>query len=201
MLQTQTVSDSTFSLLKQLQGLPELDGMTLAGGTALALQVGHRISVDLDFFGELMSSHEGILSAFNEIGNVQILNRSKSILSVSLNKVKVDVVDYHYPLIRNHVSEGEIKLHSLEDIGAMKLAAITGRGRKRDFYDLYFLLRKFSLEELLGFYSEKYPDGNQFLVMKSITYFEDADQDADPVLINNRITWDQVKKKILGQIR
>lgn len=88
-----------------------------------------------------------------------------------------------------------MRLASKEDIGAMKLNAISGRGSKKDFVDLYFLLQEFSLKELFGFFKEKYPDGSEFLVLKSLTYFGDADLDEMPKMAN-KINWEEVKLKI-----
>ncbi len=75
--------------------------------------------------------------------------------------------------------EGGLRLLSLPDIGAMELTAIAGRGRKRDFYDLFFLLRRYGLDELMGFYLKKFDDGSEFMVARSLVYFDDADQEAN----------------------
>ncbi len=83
----------------------------------------------------------------------------------------------------------------------MKLTAIAGRGRKRDFYDLFFLLRKYSLPELMRFYNEKFEDGSEFKVVRSLTYFEDADQDEDVQLLQEKVEWKEVKKAILHEVK
>ena len=84
----------------------------------------------------------------------------------------------------------------LEDISAMKLAAITGIGSKNDFIDIYFLLKEFSLQEMLSFYEEKYSDGALFLVLRSLTYFIGADKDADPKMLNE-VSWSKIKETII----
>jgi predicted nucleotidyltransferase component of viral defense system len=94
----------------------------------------------------------------------------------------------------------DLPLASLEDIAAMKLAAITGRGRKRDFIDLFFLLSRFSLETLLNFYRQKYPEGSDLLVLRSLTYFADAMEDPNPQMIKP-ITWTTVQEKISSAVR
>ena len=81
----------------------------------------------------------------------------------------------------------------------MKFAAITGRGSKKDFVDLYFLFQYFSLDEMFGFYSQKYPDGSKILVLKSLAYFGDADEDVLPFMFN-QIEWDTVKETITNQL-
>ena len=90
---------------------------------------------------------------------------------------------------------------AIEDIAPMKLDAITGRGRKKDFYDLYYLLQKFNLEELFLFYKEKYPHQTTFHVARSLTYFADADEDAAPFVFDKELTWGNVKKKIISEVQ
>jgi predicted nucleotidyltransferase component of viral defense system len=179
---------------------PELSGFNLAGGTALALQIGHRKSVDLDFFGARPFEKDEMLSLLEDFGDLYILQHSRNILILNIHGIKVDFVNYKYPWLRqiNH-TEG-IRLVSLADIGAMKLGAITGRGKKRDFTDLYFLLKQFTLLELLGFYREKYPDGNEFLVLRSLTYFDDAEEDNELELFE-KADWSEVKKTIEKEVK
>jgi len=90
-------------------------------------------------------------------------------------------------------------LAQMEDIAAMKLSAISGRGTKKDFIDLYFLLRHFKLREIMQYYNRKYHDGSEFLVLKSLTYFEDADPDQSPVMLQP-IEWDKIKEAIIKQV-
>jgi glutamate synthase domain-containing protein 1 len=81
----------------------------------------------------------------------------------------------------------------------MKLAAVAGRGSKKDFIDIYFLLKEFSLSELLAFYNQKYSDGSSFMVLKSLTYFNDADDDPNPVMLIPT-SWEQVKTYIAKEV-
>jgi predicted nucleotidyltransferase component of viral defense system len=174
----------------------DLQPFVLVGGTALALQLGHRISFDLDLFGYPGSMDIPMISGLlNQYGEVEQLNASKNIFSARVDDIKVDFVRYAYPLLLPFLEIEGIRMASLRDIAAMKLAAITGRGRKRDFTDLFFLLKKFSLEEMLNFHQQKYPDGNRFLVLKSLNYFTDAEEDEDLVLLQSA-DWPEVKKTI-----
>jgi hypothetical protein len=84
-----------------------------------------------------------------------------------------------------------------KDIGAMKLSAIAGRGSKKDFIDFYFLLQLYKLDELLAFYKEKYVDGSEMMVLRSLTYFDDADQQEMPKMFSS-ISWKEVKLNILS---
>lgn len=180
--------------------LPELAPFALAGGTSLALQIGHRISVDLDFFGSMPLEIEEILDLLHPLGNVTILKQSRNILITDINGVKVDFVNYRYPLLNPPIVIDNLRLVRIEDIAAMKLAAIAGRGRKRDFIDLFFLLKSFSLPEMMGFYTQKYQDGSEMMIARSLTYFNDADSDEDMQMLQP-ISWDTVKTFITDTVK
>jgi predicted nucleotidyltransferase component of viral defense system len=139
MLHAKTVTPATLELLNEICSIKELKEFNLAGGTALALQIGHRISYDLDFFGRRNFETTEILDLISRSRTTKILSQSKNILILTIDGIKVDFVNYKYPLVSNTIEEGKIRILSVDDIAAMKLAAIAGRGRKRDFYDLYFI--------------------------------------------------------------
>jgi hypothetical protein len=164
--------------------------LRLVGGTALALHIGHRESVDVDLFGEI--DFEEQEKNIEITGNIEVLKKSKNISVLSIDNIKVDIVNYKYPWISALVKEDNYRLASLKDIGAMKLNAITGRGTKKDFIDLYYLLKHFSIHDLFECYIEKFEDGNLFLVKKSLTYFDDAEPEPMPVMKEN-ITWEEIK--------
>jgi len=179
---------------------PALSGFYLAGGTSLALQIGHRVSVDLDLFGHRPFQAQEILDELSDLAPLSMMAQSKNILILNVKGVKVDFVNYKYPLVSDPLLSKGIRLLDLPDIGAMKLAAIAGRGRKRDFYDLFFLLRQYKLPELMHFYHQKFEDGSEFMVARSLTYFNDADQDDNVVLLGEKVKWENVKKSILGEV-
>lgn len=179
--------------------LPELNAFNLVGGTSLALQIGHRISVDLDLFGNRPFEVQEILDLMQPLGDVKAMSQSKHILILNINGIKVDFVNYRYPLIHDIKLVDNIRLASIADIAAMKLAAIAGRGRKRDFTDIFFLLKYFSLSDIIGFYNAKYADGNEMIVVRSLTYFGDADYDEDMQLLK-KADWQTVKNKILKEV-
>lgn len=195
MLHLETVKSDTLGLLKDLMDLPMLLPFNLAGGTSLALQIGHRVSVDLDFFGAHQIPHENILNEIATIAEPTVYTNSRSILVVKMNDVKIDFVNYKYPLLEPVVETERFRLLSKRDIGAMKMNAITGRGKKRDFYDLYFLLKYFDFQTLVDSFCQKYPDGSTWLLAKSVTYFEDAEADEMPEIFQ-QIEWEEVKQKI-----
>jgi len=197
MLYLETISAETLGLLRKIQSLEIFSETRLVGGTALALQYGHRKSIDLDFFGKLTASDDQIENELLQLGTLTILNKSKDIKIFSLNDVKIDIVNYPFAWLSECIIEDHIRLAGESDIGAMKLSAITGRGSRKDFYDLYFLLNHYSLKELIFFYNNKYPQASEFLVLKSLVYFKDAEHDADPDMFDKSVTWSVVKKQII----
>ena len=113
--------------------------------------------------------------------------------------IKVDFVNYQFNLIEKLLEIEGVRMLSKQDIAAMKLNAIAGRGSKKDFIDLYFLLNEFSLEEILFFYEKKYFDGSIFMVQKSLTYFEDANFQLQPKMFKD-FNWETCKQKIIEKV-
>lgn len=171
--------------------------MRLVGGTSLALQYGHRMSVDLDFFGHLSVSQDEVIAMFRRVcKDLQIHNRTKYILQVLLDGVKVDVVDYRcYEWIDEPVMEDGVVLASPKDIAALKINAIEGRGSRKDFIDIYFLLQHYTLTEILDFYKQKYPEYSIFRALMSLTYFVDAESMEMPVMLVDT-SWQDMKATI-----
>lgn len=193
MLYFQTINDKLHRLLIEIQG--DFPNVRLVGGTALALQYGHRESIDLDFFGEVEDESEAIFQKLSKHGKVQIIKSSLNIKIFSVDGIKVDFVNYNYEWIDQPVVEQGITLASDKDIAAMKITAITGRGSKKDFVDLYFLLTHYTISEILKMYENKYPEASLYLALKSLTFFEDADIQPNPKMFSE-IHWDAVKNKI-----
>ena len=201
MLQSQTVESNTLELLKSLMQKEYLNSFVLVGGTALALQLGNRESIDLDLFSNTdFASNELLTSLLNDY-QIVVNNQLSQTLITTINYVKVDFIKFHYPFIRPFLVIENIRMASLEDIAAMKLDAITGRGSKKDFYDLFFLLQHYSIDELFSFYTEKYPHQTTFHVARSLTYFDDADIQPSPIVFDKTITWETVKKTIISVIQ
>ena len=199
MLHLSAIDTSTLELLKSIMHCDEFTNLRLVGGTSLALQLGHRKSIDLDLCGEIIFEHIDRTKAFNKFEKVVILKKSKNINILSIDDVKIDFVNYSYPWLQKQLLIDEIRLAGIEDIAAMKLAAITGRGSRKDFIDIYFLLQKYNIREMLGFYREKYFDGSEYLVLKSLTYFDDAEEDLDVEMLKD-VPWATIKKYILNTV-
>ena len=200
MLQTQAVYPDTLALLKKLVELEELQPFVLAGGTALALQLGHRFSVDLDFFNLDDFDEEVVHKAICSLGKNELLNKRKNSLNVILEDVKIDALRYPYPRPDAVIEIEGIRMFSPKDIAAMKLDAMSARGAKKDFYDIYFLLKMYSLREMLDFHSQKYQHTTQFHIIRSLTYFEDAELQTDPISLEP-ISWAEVKTKLIEAVR
>ena len=195
MLFYETIEPGTLQLLKQLQAHPLFQRERLVGGTALALQLGHRRSVDLDLFGNEPIESAVIRDALSDEHRLNIVKESRSIDIYIVDGIKVDFVHYRYGWIDEAVEEDGIILAGIKDIAAMKIAAIVGRGTKKDFIDLFFLLRRFTLKEILDLYMQKFPDGSLFIAMKSLSYFEDAEPDPMPMMFEP-VNWVDVKDTI-----
>jgi len=201
MLSIQTIHPNTLELLKNLASQPELAQTRLVGGTALALQYGHRQSIDLDFFGLLPEDKDELVEMTRRVGNVLVTNRSKMIVQTVVNQVKVDFVDYsRYAWIDDPVQGDGFLLASDKDIAAMKINAIIGRGTRKDFIDLFVLLQHYSLTEIIEFYKQKYPEFSEYRALLSMTYFEDAEmQDMPKMFIDT--PWDEMKSTIIKAVK
>ena len=192
MLQTRTIEPGTLGLLKDLMAMPLLDQFYLVGGTALALQMGHRLSIDLDLFTTEPFVKSDLLDLLNAKFRVILESEGTNMLITNINEVKVDFVKMGYPLLFLPFIEEDIRMLDIRDIAPMKLKAIVQRGSKKDFFDVYFLLSRLSLGEILGLFSEKFKQQEMFHVVKSLTYFEDADHLADTVVFEKNVTWPKV---------
>ena len=198
MFQEQVLPAHSLGLLRQLSPLLAQQGFYLAGGTALALRLGHRISVDLDFFTPGIFDPEALLSFIEERCGEKsiILQQSRASICVFLRETKVELLHYPYPQLESHDLEDGILLSSLPDNSAMKLSAFTGRGSKKDFVDLAALLEITPLETILSSHQKKFPNTEIFTVMKSLSWFQDAEEEPDPQFLKGK-TWEQTKEEVL----
>jgi predicted nucleotidyltransferase component of viral defense system len=194
-----TISNEQLDVLKKLSEIKKVsDNLYLAGGTALSLRLGHRRSYDFDFFtyDKFDSDFFSNMIKLDFGGNVFSL--SEDTVNGTINDIGVSFFRYPYELIRATDKFNNIDLASLSDLSTMKFSAIMKRGTKRDFYDIYELLKIFQLTELKTFLLEKYKkNGNSFYhLTRSLFYFEDAEKDIDPVSLNGT-TWEKVKNYFL----
>ena len=185
MLHTKTVEPHTFSILKQLMKIPELKGFSLVGGTTLSLLYGHRKSVDLDLFSNKPFENAVIVASLEKKYQSAFVNRSTNPrfgIFGFIEEVKIDIIRHPHPLIRPEVDIEGIRMFSAEDIIAMKVQAILGRGKKKDFWDVAELLHHFSVADFINFHKEKYTSQNLLITIpQAITFFADAEESEDPV--------------------
>jgi hypothetical protein len=198
MLHKETVTSDTLALIRRFQADEVFINFRLVGGTALALKIGHRISVYIDLFSSEAFMNESILHHLELNYGFQMQFMHKNTLKGIINNVFVDILTHPYRFIRPEEGIEGVKMASSEDIAAMKVNAITGNGtRVKDFIDLYFLLQQFTLAEILGFYMEKYDQKNDFHAFKSICYFDDTDFEPWPrMLLQNDLTPLKLRKSL-----
>lgn len=199
----EVIDTKTKRVLESLDKTEIIKDFYLAGGTALALQLGHRKSIDLDLFSKKDFSTEKLKVILSQIGKLKVYSEEKRTLNASINGVKISFLGYKYKMLFPLVEYGEnLKLASVQDIACMKIDAISSRGSKKDFIDLYFLLKKYSLKEILAFFDKKYKDieYSQLHILKSLIYFQDAEQDPMPLMLKSA-DWDEVKKKLRKKVK
>jgi predicted nucleotidyltransferase component of viral defense system len=182
--------------LKSLMEKDYLEQFVLVGGTALALQIGHRKSIDLDMFTISDIDTDILLEKLKEDYSVVEKIKTKGALIIEIEGVKVDFIRFKYRFNYPVVYSDGIRLANIDDIAPMKLDAITGRGSKKDFFDLYYLLEQYSLDQMLQFFSAMYPHSTLFHVIKSLAWFADADPQSPPKVLDKKVTWGKVKERI-----
>lgn len=199
MLSYQTVEPHTLELLKELSAVPEFSALRLVGGTSLALQYGHRTSIDLDFFG-IFDVDVAFSDILRRYGQLTVIKESSRIKVYLLDGVKVDFVYYDFPWLAPSLEAEGLTLATPPDIAAMKVNAIEGRGSKKDFIDLYYLLKHYTLQEILDFYQQKYPEHSVFRALMSMSYFEDAEMQPMPRMLGE-VSWVEMKQSILSEVK
>lgn len=197
MLQTTTVEKQTLELLKQLQSQSELSDFHLAGGTALALYLGHRKSIDLDLFTpypfDTTRLEHFLVTKFGFQGDYSEQNTLKG----RIDEVKIDCITHPYPLLQNPLEEEGVRLYSQPDIIAMKLSAIADNGsRLKDFIDIAYLSTQYSFQEMLGFYVQKFPTSSPLRPLKGITYFDDIDHEETVVMLESTYSWQKIADRL-----
>ncbi len=202
MLYKKAVDASTLGLIKSLQSKKYLQGFNLVGGTALALYNGHRKSADIDLFSDFSFDAAQILENLVQDFEFVLLYSAPNTLKGAVGDVKVDIIAHRYHQINNPVKEDDIYILSEQDIIAMKLNAISTSGQRiKDFVDIYYLLDKYDLKTMLGFYQKKYNQKSDLLVLKSLIYFDDVEESEWPILIKEPdLRWKKVMRKIQKRV-
>lgn len=194
---SEAVGDFLLNIFKQLMAAPDFRAFSLAGGTSLALRYGHRTSVDLDLFSTgPFNSLELQDNVFRLFPESRIVNRTQGSLCVVIGKANIDFLHHPYPLLSPVETEGPFRLLSVQDVSAMKINAVTSRGSRKDFIDLYALHEHgISLKDALENFRIKY-SGNKFLALRSLVWFEDAENEPEPVMLADW-DWGFIKDSVL----
>lgn len=192
-------------VLKSLKDMFTRYNATLAGGTALALHLGHRISVDLDFFTDKDFEVESIISEIRKTGHpFQLISEGEGYLIANIEGIKISIFKYDYPFLEKPVTYKGIRVAGILDIASMKVIAISQRGTKRDFVDLYFILQETPFHKIAGHMVKRFGKGriNPIHIGKSLVYFSDADSNPEPEYIGGRdVSWEKVKRFFKNHIK
>lgn len=198
----ETLPVATNILFHQLSSLPDLKEFYLSGGTALALHIGHRESEDLDFFTQQEFDPQLMQQNLIKIGQIENVELSLNTLNAYLNKVKLQFLYYPYSLLEKPSEWNNIQISSLIDIACTKLITISMRGNKKDFIDLFFVLKEISLIELFNKLESKYTsiNYNHSHILKSLIYFDDAENQPMPRM-HKQANWSEIKQKITQEVK
>ncbi len=191
------IAPKTFALIQELQSINGFQKFYLVVGTALALQLGHRNSIDIDLFTQDDFSNETIINILRERYEVQeVFSRNNTVISL-VDNIKTDFIKHNYPILVPPITEEDITFLSKEDISAMKIHAIIQSGKRlKDYIDIYFLLEHFSMQQMLDFFVRKYTYSNAMIAMKAMNYFDDIDENIDPPKLLKPLQLLQIKKRI-----
>jgi hypothetical protein len=202
----EAVSPLLRDLLAEIGQMPFASRFYLAGGSALALRLGHRISVDLDFFSDIDKvgddSRAEIAAAFKQRRATEVLENVFGNLLMQVEGTHVGFFSYGYPLLEPPAEVLGVRVADLLDIGMMKLDALISRGARKDFYDLYFIAQQVPLEEMLHQGPVKYPYARDYEIMAltSLTDFDNADRDV-ALETFDRLSWEAVKDFFVAEAR
>lgn len=201
MLHYNTVSTELLDIIKAIASNDDFNNFRLCGGTGLALQKGHRISVDADFVAqEILSADELIGKVLRNFSTVTDIHTGKHGVFCKIGNIKTDFLTWSIPFIRNEIVIDQIKLTDVEEIIAMKLFAILQRGEKKDYMDVASMLSDYSLHQMIGFYKERHKGSDDLIVLRFLAGYTDIEKQPDPKMLNG-LTWLQCKNILLQAVK
>ena len=185
-----------------LATLPPLRDFYLAGGTALALYLGHRRSFDLDFFSQKSFNEDGLIAALQHLPDFAVVSKAPQTAYLHVSRTKVSFIAYEYPLLFPLEDFDGLALADVRDIACMKLSALASRGSRRDFVDLYAIAQWYGIPHLLDLFQQKFAKANYNLlhIRKSLTYFLDAEKEPMPDMLVP-LPWQEVKRFFVDEAR
>jgi len=197
MLYTETVEAGTLDLIKDLIRDGELTAFNLVGGTALSLKLGHRKSIDIDLFTDKDFDAIRLSEHLSKVYKADIHGTVKNGVFCFINDIKVDLIAHQYPILNKVETEDDIRMLSLEDIGAMKLNAILYNGtRLKDFVDMHSLLGNLPLHKLTEAFEKKYPDVNKQMAHTGLLYHQDINMREKIDFIGRDIPWVEISNRL-----
>lgn len=187
---------------KRLAEVEAMQKFYLAGGTALALHIGHRRSVDLDFFSAQPFEADAFLASLQALSGLSVLAKSSQTLHLHISGTKVSFIGYSYPLLFPLENFRGLAVADVRDIACMKLSALASRGSRRDFVDLYAAAQGYGLPALLDLFRQKFSQVNYSTihVQKSLIYFAEAEKEPMPDMLVP-LLWEEVKAFFLHEVR
>jgi hypothetical protein len=196
MLYKNTVSQSTLELIHKMMDDEVLKDFNLVGGTALALMIGHRLSIDIDLFSQKPFDALQLAEHLNQEYKVTNTKTMGTGVFCFMQDVKIDILAHQYPLVKPIQIIENIRMLSLEDIGAMKINAITGNGsRLKDYVDMYILLERFPLQKLLNGFESKYPNVSKEIAVKALNYHSEI-RPVEIQFTGKNISLEQIAKRL-----
>lgn len=201
MLKQNSVSRELLVLLHELMQDHFLSGFKLVGGTALALQIGHRISIDLDFFNNNPFDENKLFDYLAQEYDFKLSYQDKNTLKGEISGIKVDFISHQYQDIDGDLQIENIRSASLADIAAMKINAIVRSGERiKDFIDIAYLSSSFSLGQMQEFYIKKYPNSNPVMMHKALAFHQDINFNEPINMINGTFDWQIIEVRIIDMI-
>lgn len=201
-MKPKVLSAGAWEIVRRLVEDGLLEGWTLAGGTGLALQLGHRYSEDLDFFRPMAFEPEKLVERLAEVGEVAVQSRTASTLHALVDGLRLSFLGLEAPLLFPGTRYRGLTLADPRDIAVMKLVAIGGRGSRKDFVDLYFFLRSGgSLEATLELARRRFErvDYNEYHLLKSLVYFADAEDEPMPRMLRD-VSWSEIEATLVAEV-
>jgi Nucleotidyl transferase AbiEii toxin, Type IV TA system len=196
MLYYQTVSPHLLTVLKKLFSFQELSDFRLVGGTSLALQMGHRKSLDIDLFTDKAFDAKQLQQfIYGQFEKFTVNWENKNGFACMIDEIKVDFFNWVNPFLYPVEEVDSLRLSDKRDIAAMKLEAITSRKEKKDFIDIAFLLKEYSLKELLLAFRQRYPFISHKLSVESLLAVDYADDSVNPEMLITT-DWNEIKQQL-----
>lgn len=196
-----TISPDLKKIIENILANSSFNQFSLCGGTALSLQLGHRVSIDADFISERSFDSEELLkNILTAFPNTTDIHRGPFGLFLKINSIKVAFLSWNIPFIREVVKENNYRLLHTEEIIAMKLFAILQRGEKKDYMDIASLLKNYSLRQMLNFYQERHKGSDSSTVLRFLSSYSDIESQPEPSMLNS-LSWEQSKEILASAIK